>query len=100
MGLPTKPLKAIFPLVVANLKPGLVGPFLGTGFFIRPDGTFLTAKHVLEGVTPASGEDLAVEFLCKRDRKRRLTRRRGTDNEKNGGFRHIDSGWEMPRSSR
>lgn len=63
MGLPSQPLKAIFPLVVANLKPGLVGPFLGTGFFIRPDGTFLTAKHVLEGVTRPSGEDLAVVML-------------------------------------
>jgi len=63
MGLPNKPLKAIFPLVVANLGSGLVGPFLGTGFFVRADGTFLTAKHVLEEVPLRGGEDFAAVLL-------------------------------------
>jgi hypothetical protein len=47
MPLPSKPLKAIFPIVSVRYKgsrPTYL--FLGTGFFIDSDGTFLTAKHV------------------------------------------------------
>jgi len=62
MSLPSEPLKAVFPLIVATTK-GLGRSFLGTGFFIRPGGTFLTARHVLEGVAPATGEFLAAVML-------------------------------------
>jgi hypothetical protein len=62
MALPHEPLKAIFPLAVVNRR-GLGRLFLGTGFFIRGDGTFLTAKHVLEGVTLRSGECFGAVIL-------------------------------------
>jgi len=48
MGLPDKPLKTIFPIVSVRRKPELGYSFLGTGFFISDDGTFLTAKHIFE----------------------------------------------------
>lgn len=62
MSLPSEPLKAVFPLIVATA--GELGrSFLGTGFFIRSDGTFLTAKHVLEDVTLGDGEHFAIVML-------------------------------------
>jgi len=47
MPLPSQPLKAIFPIVsVTEKAPKPLYSFLGTGFFIDADGTFLTAKHI------------------------------------------------------
>lgn len=48
MGLPKEPLKTIFPIVSLRKEPKRGYLFLGTGFFISNDGTFLTAKHVFE----------------------------------------------------
>lgn len=48
MRLPNKPLKAIFPIVSVRKEPRRGYLFLGTGFFINGDGTFLTAKHIFE----------------------------------------------------
>jgi hypothetical protein len=62
MALPRYPLKAVFPLIVAT-RDGLARLFLGTGFFIRGNGTFLTAKHVLDGVTLGNGESFAAVIL-------------------------------------
>jgi len=47
MPLPSKPLEAIFAIasvIYKTSRPAYL--FLGTGFFIDNDGTFLTAKHV------------------------------------------------------
>jgi len=48
MGLPPKPLKAIFPIVSVYQGPEPTYDFLGTGFYIDSDGLFLTAKHVCQ----------------------------------------------------
>ena len=54
MPLPSKPLKAVFPIVsVTDKVPRLSYSFQGTGFFINSDGTFLTAKHVLGNINTA-----------------------------------------------
>jgi V8-like Glu-specific endopeptidase len=60
MGIPTEPLKAIFPIVAMNQQ----GPysFLGTGFFLKKDGTFLTAKHVFADNPPGEGEYYGIVF--------------------------------------
>lgn len=50
MGLPSDPLKAIFPIVSVERTPRPWYSFLGTGFFIDKSGSFLTAKHVCEGL--------------------------------------------------
>lgn len=47
MPLPSKPLEAIFAItsvIYKTSRPAYL--FLGTGFFINNDGTFLSAKHV------------------------------------------------------
>lgn len=50
MALPSEPLKAIFPIVAKiDAKASGTYIFLGTGFFVGA-GTFITAKHVCEGV--------------------------------------------------
>jgi len=61
MGIPTKPLKAIFPIVAMNQQ----GPysFLGTGFFLKKDGTFLTAKHVFTDNPLGAGEYYGIVFM-------------------------------------
>lgn len=50
MGLPPKPLKAIFPIVSVRKTHKPRYDFLGTGFFIDDSGLFFTAKHVCKGV--------------------------------------------------
>lgn len=47
MGLPPQPLKAVFPIVLARRVPELEYTFLGTGFFVDANGSFLTARHIL-----------------------------------------------------
>jgi hypothetical protein len=47
MPLPEQPFKAIFPIVIVRYKASIPRyRFLGTGFFIDNDGTFITAKHL------------------------------------------------------
>jgi len=50
MGLPSRPLEAIFPIVSVRKMPETRYGFLGTGFFIDDSGLFFTAKHVCKGV--------------------------------------------------
>ena len=63
MGLPTEPLKAIFPIVA--VKQGPTYSFLGTGFFLKKDGTFLTAKHVFADNPLGVGEYYGIVFMHK-----------------------------------
>ena len=49
MPLPSNPLKATFPLL--GVINGESFYFVGTGFFIDEDGSFLTAKHVFLDLT-------------------------------------------------
>ena len=53
MPIPEHPLDAIFPIVLQSAGPRRYS-FLGTGFFVQPDGTFMTAKHVVDAVPPSS----------------------------------------------
>ncbi|MCK4361714.1 MAG: trypsin-like peptidase domain-containing protein [Dehalococcoidia bacterium] len=61
MGLPTEPLKAIFPIFA--VKQGSTYSFLGTGFFLKKDGTFLTAKHVFADNPLGVGEYYEIVFM-------------------------------------
>ena len=61
MGLPTEPLKAIFPIVAMNQLGSY--SFLGTGFFMKKDGTFLTAKHVFADNPLHAGEYYGIVFM-------------------------------------
>jgi V8-like Glu-specific endopeptidase len=61
MGLPKKPLMAIFPIVA--VKQGPTYSFLGTGFFVIKDGTFLTAKHVFTDNPLGAGEYYGIVFM-------------------------------------
>lgn len=67
MGLPSKPLKAIFPIVSVGEMPEPRYGFLGTGFFIDDSGLFFTAKHVCKGVENehnAAMVDLSTDKLA------------------------------------
>lgn len=56
-----EPTKSIFPIFVATGRhPPLGRRFLGTGFFVRLDGVFLTAGHVLRDLDLEDDEYLAV----------------------------------------
>lgn len=57
MPLPRKPANAIFPLV--GRQGGRTTKLYGTGFFIASDGTFMTARHVLD-VTLEPGEEIVI----------------------------------------
>ncbi len=58
-----QPYKAIFPiLAVPNER---TAHFLGTGFFIEQDGTFLTAKHVFADYGLDRSEDFRIAMLSK-----------------------------------
>ena len=62
MALPKQPDTAIFSVVVARLDtPDSFRERLGTAFFIHLDGTFMTARHVLDPARHAlqSGEAIA-----------------------------------------
>lgn len=50
MGLPSHPLRAVFPIISVRNIPKPQYGFLGTGFFVNASGLFLTAKHVCKGV--------------------------------------------------
>jgi len=54
-----KPLRAVFPIITADRRLQYSRQFLGTGFFIDSEGTFLTAKHVLDGPELGKDEQLA-----------------------------------------
>ena len=62
MALPAEPLKAIFPIVAE--KPGPIFYFLGTGFFIRDDGLFLTAKHIFEGIEGGECKGVMLDLVA------------------------------------
>lgn len=59
MPIPKRPLDAIFPIVLQSADPPRYS-FRGTGFFLQPDGTFMTAKHVVDAV-PLSSSLAAVD---------------------------------------
>ena len=60
MAIPQQPLNAIFPIVSLD-SAGPTYSFLGTGFFVRADGTFMTAKHVVNVPSAADITLLAVD---------------------------------------
>lgn len=63
MGLPSKPFKAVFPIVFVQEDPELKYFFLGTGFFISSDGRFLTAKHVFGPSNISNGDKYNAVIL-------------------------------------
>lgn len=64
MPLPSQPLKAVFPIVIVTGKvPALSYSFLGTGFFIDSDGTFLTAKHVFGDINTLERPEYSAVML-------------------------------------
>jgi hypothetical protein len=62
MGLPSKPLKAVFPIVLKRKSPETYY-FLGTGFFVRSDGLFLTAKHVFKNWVLSEGDEFQAVMI-------------------------------------
>jgi len=60
MPIPQHPLDAIFPIVALD-NAGPTYSFLGTGFFVRADSTFMTAKHLLDPHTAADITFIAVD---------------------------------------
>ena len=56
MGLPSNPLKAVFPIILKRKSPETYD-FLGTGFFIRSDGLFLSARHVFQDCAVSEGDE-------------------------------------------
>lgn len=60
MGFPKRPLRAIFPILVAVKNSPRVREFLGTGFFVGADGTLLTAKHCLLGLNLREDEEIVA----------------------------------------
>jgi hypothetical protein len=61
MALPANPLEAIFPLIIGTrIAPVLGRRFIGTGFYVAPDGAFLTAGHVIDDIELADDESVWV----------------------------------------
>lgn len=54
----------IFPLTLSSREALYSGhAFLGTGFMVAPD-LFMTARHVLDGLSPAEDSTIAAVFLA------------------------------------
>jgi S1-C subfamily serine protease len=62
MALPAHPLDVIFPIVVRSLGHQAYR-FIGTGFFVSPDGLFVTARHVLRDNPLQDSEQYEVVLL-------------------------------------
>lgn len=65
MGL--RSLDCIFPVLRLSDRPGERYSVLGTGFFIREDGTFLTARHVIEGAAIEENDRYGIALIHEDD---------------------------------